>query len=192
MKNKKLITYDIIIFSKMIPLSGSIMGMDLGNKRIGISISNTERTVSISYDTILRTKLSKDINIINKVVMENNIVAIIVGLPLNIYGKSGKQSQSIRRLAEEINNNIMLPLLFWDERYSTLAVEKIMLNEGKLLRNKRKLHVDKFAATWILEGAIQTLKKQLSQEMLLEIQNDMKHKQKKLEMKIIKIHFLLL
>ena len=52
----------------------------------------------------------------------------------------------------------MLPLLFWDERYSTLAVEKIMLNKGKLLRNKRKLHVDKFAATWILEGAIQTLK----------------------------------
>ena len=142
----------------MIPQSGSIMGMDLGSKRIGIAISNENRTVSISYDTILRTKLSKDINIINKVVMENNIVAIIVGLPLNIYGKSGKQSQSIRRLAEEINNNIMLPLLFWDERYSTLAIEKIMLNEGKLLRNKRKLHIDKSAATWILEGAIQTLK----------------------------------
>ena len=82
MKNKKLITYDIIIFSKMIPLSGSIMGMDLGNKRIGVSISNTDRTVSISYDTILRTKLSKDINIINKVVMENNIVAIKYEAPL--------------------------------------------------------------------------------------------------------------
>ena len=158
MKNKKLITFDIIIFSKMIPLSGSIMGMDLGNKRVGISISNADRTVSISYDTILRTKLSKDINIINKVVMENNIVAIIVGLPLNIDGKAGKQSQSIRRLAEEINNNLMLPLLFWDERYSTVAVERIMLNEGNLPRNKRKLHVDKSAATWILEGAIQTLK----------------------------------
>ena len=52
----------------------------------------------------------------------------------------------------------MLPLLFWDERYSTVAVERIMLNEGNLPRNKRKLHVDKSAATWILEGAIQTLK----------------------------------
>ena len=81
-----------------------------------------------------------------------------MGLPLNIDGKAGKQSQSIRRLAEEINNNLMLPLLFWDERYSTVAVERIMLNEGNLPRNKRKLHVDKSAATWILEGAIQTLK----------------------------------
>ena len=57
-----------------------------------------------------------------------------------------------------INNNIMLPLLFWDERYSTVAIEKRMINEGNISRNKRKLHIDKSAATWILEGAIQTLK----------------------------------
>jgi len=158
MKNKKLSTYNIIIFSKMIPQSGSIMGMDLGSKRIGIAISNENRTVSISYDTVLRTKLSKDIFTINNIVSENNIVAIIVGLPLNIDGKAGKKSQSIRRLAEEINNNLMLPILFWDERYSTIAVEKRMINEGNISRNKRKLHIDKSAATWILEGAIQTLK----------------------------------
>ena len=62
------------------------------------------------------------------------------------------------KIAEEINNNLMLPILFWDERYSTIAVEKRMINEGNISRNKRKLHIDKSAATWILEGAIQTLK----------------------------------
>ena len=159
MSNKNLITYDISIFTKIIPELGSLLGLDLGDKKIGISISNDTRTLAISYDTIFRTKLSEDIEILKKIVLDNKIVAIVIGIPLNLEGKKGKKAQSIRRISQEINKTLMLPLLFWDERYSTVAVEKKMIIEGNISRKKRKLSIDKSAATWILEGAIERIKK---------------------------------
>ena len=98
-------------------------------------------------------------SILKKIVLDNKIVAIVIGIPLNLEGKKGKKAQSIRRISQEINKTLMLPLLFWDERYSTVAVEKKMIIEGNISRKKRKLSIDKSAATWILEGAIERIKK---------------------------------
>ena len=155
---KNLINLDINEFVKQIPAIGSILCLDLGEKRIGIAISDYDRSISISMKHIDRKKLVKDIQIISNIIDENNITSIIVGRPLNIDGKPGKKSQAIRRLAEEINKTLKLPLLLWDERFSSHAVEKIMINEINVSRNKRKELIDSSAACWILEGALERMK----------------------------------
>jgi len=155
---KKLITINIEEFASMIPDSGSILGLDLGNKRIGIAICNDSRSIATSLKTLNRGKLKDDINIMKTIILENKISSIVVGRPVNMDGNSGKKSQSIRRLTEEINKVLNLPILLWDERFSTNAVEKIIISELNLSRKKREKIIDSSAACWILDGAIKTLK----------------------------------
>ena len=104
-----------------------------------------------------RGKLTNDVLIINNIISENDISAVIVGRPLNKDGNPGKKSQSIRRLAEEINKTLKLPLLLWDERFSSQAVEKMMINDIDLSRNNRKKILDASAACWILDGALKRM-----------------------------------
>ena len=154
---RKLITLDIKVFSSMIPISGSILGLDLGEKRIGLAICNNTRSIATSLKTLNRRKLLEDINIIKNIIVENDISSIVVGRPVNLDGKPGKKSQSIRRLSEEINKSLILPLLLWDERFSTNAVEKLLISELNLSRKKRQKIIDSSAACWILDGAIKSL-----------------------------------
>ncbi len=154
---RKLITLDIKEFSSMIPISGSILGLDLGEKRIGLAICNNTRSIATSLKTLNRRKLLEDINIIKNIIVENDISSIVVGRPVNLDGKPGKKSQSIRRLSEEINKSLILPLLLWDERFSTNAVEKLLISELNLSRKKRQKIIDSSAACWILDGAIKSL-----------------------------------
>ena len=125
---KKLITYNIDEFTNLIPNIGCILGLDLGDKRIGVAISDRNRSFATSLNNIERNKLIDDISIIKTIISENDISAIIVGRPVNLNGKPGKKAQSIRRLAEEINKALQLPLLFWDERFSSQAVENCALD----------------------------------------------------------------
>ena len=155
---RKLITIDIIEFFHMIPDSGSILCLDLGDKRIGLAICNDTRSISTSLKTLERSKLLNDISLIKNIISENSITSIVVGRPVNLDGKPGKKSQSIRRLSEEINKSLNLPLLLWDERFSTQAVEKVRINELTLSRKKRQKIIDSSAACWILDGAIKALK----------------------------------
>jgi putative Holliday junction resolvase len=155
---RKLITIDITEFFHMIPDSGSILCLDLGDKRIGLAICNDTRSISTSLKTLERSKLLNDISLIKNIISENSITSIVVGRPVNLDGKPGKKSQSIRRLSEEINKSLNLPLLLWDERFSTQAVEKVLINELNLSRKKRQKIIDSSAACWILDGAIKALK----------------------------------
>tara|TARA_B110000240_G_C13078267_1_gene274701 strand:- start:9 stop:515 length:507 start_codon:yes stop_codon:yes gene_type:complete len=155
---RKLITIDIKEFFHMIPDSGSILCLDLGNKRIGLAICNNTRSISTSLKTLERGKLLNDIILIKNILLENSITSMVVGRPVNLDGKPGKKSQSIRRLSEEINKSLNLPLLLWDERFSTQAVEKVLINELNLSRKKRQKIIDSSAACWILDGAIKALK----------------------------------
>ena len=155
---RKLITIDIIEFFHMIPDSGSILCLDLGDKRIGLAICNDTRSISTSLKTLERSKLLNDISLIKNIISENSITSIVVGRPVNLDGKPGKKSQSIRRLSEEINKSLNLPLLLWDERFSTQAVEKVLINELNLSRKKRQKIIDSSAACWILDGATKALK----------------------------------
>ncbi len=154
---KKLINLNIDEFMNKIPKVGCILGLDLGEKRIGIAISDVNRSFSTSVKVINRGKLTNDVLIINNIISENDISAVIVGRPLNQDGNPGKKSQSIRRLAEEINKTLKLPLLLWDERFSSQAVEKMMINDIDLSRNNRKKILDTSAACWILDGALKRM-----------------------------------
>lgn len=154
---KKLINLNIDEFMNKIPEVGCILGLDLGEKRIGIAISDVNRSFATSVKVINRGKLTNDVLIINNIISENDISAVIVGRPLNKDGNPGKKSQSIRRLAEEINKTLKLPLLFWDERFSSQAVEKMMINDIDLSRNNRKKILDASAACWILDGALKRM-----------------------------------
>ena len=154
----KQIVYNIKDYIDLIPQKGSILCLDIGNKTIGLAVCDLNRTISQNLRTIFRTKLSKDLNTISNIVTEYEITSIIVGLPLDINGKLNRKSQSIIRLTKEINSHIKLPVLLWDERNSTNAVEKFFINEVDLSRQKRKKVIDSAAANWILDGVIKLLK----------------------------------
>jgi len=153
----KLITYNIIDYTNIIPNKGSILCLDIGSKTIGLSICDSDRSIASNLKTIIRTKLNNDIKTIKNIILDYQVKSMVVGLPLNLKGKLNKKSQSIIRLTKEINLDIKLPILLKDERNSTNAVEKFFIDDVDLSRKKRKKVIDSSAATWILEGVIKSL-----------------------------------
>ena len=153
----KLITYNIIDYTNIIPNKGSILCLDIRSKTIGLSICDSDRNIASNLKTIIRTKLNNDIKTIKNIILDYQVKSMVVGLPLNLKGKLNKKSQSIIRLTKEINLDIKLPILLKDERNSTNAVEKFFIDDVDLSRKKRKKVIDSSAATWILEGVIKSL-----------------------------------
>ena len=154
----KQIVYNIKDFINLIPAKGRILCLDIGEKTIGLSKCDVNRTIAQNLNTIFRTRFAKDVESLRKIIDENDIKCLVVGLPLDINGKLNKKSQSIIRITKEINSYIKLPVLMWDERNSTKAVEKFLINEVNLSRNKRKELIDSSAASWVLDGVLKLLK----------------------------------
>ena len=141
-----------------IPAAGRIMALDLGTKTIGVAISDGMRYSASPLETIKRTKFTKDAERIDQLISENQIVAIILGLPLNMDGSEGPRVQSTRAFARSLAQRINLPIAFWDERLSTSAVTRMMI-EADLRRDRRAEVVDKLAASYILQGALDRLRR---------------------------------
>lgn len=139
-----------------IPPIGKIMCLDLGTKTIGVAISDGMRYSATPLETIKRTKFTQDAERIIQLVAENQVVAIILGLPLNMDGSEGPRVQSTRAFARNLAPKIDLPIAFWDERLSTSAVTRMMI-EADLRRDRRAEVVDKLAASYILQGALDRL-----------------------------------
>ena len=139
-----------------IPATGRIMGLDLGTKTIGVAISDGMRYSATPLETIRRTKFTADAIRLDQLIAQNAIVAIILGLPLNMDGSEGPRVQSTRAFARSLAQRITLPIAFWDERLSTSAVTRMMI-EADLRRDRRAEVVDKLAASYILQGAIDAL-----------------------------------
>lgn len=140
-----------------IPPSGKILGLDLGTKTIGVAISDGMRYSASPLETIKRTKFTQDAERIIGLIAENQAVAIILGLPLNMDGSEGPRVQSTRAFARNLVPKIDLPIAFWDERLSTSAVTRMMI-EADLRRDRRAEVVDKLAASYILQGALDRLR----------------------------------
>ena len=128
-----------------------IMGIDLGSKRIGIAISDEMCWTAQGIKVIKRVGINRDIEEIIKLVKEYSIDEIVVGLPVNMNGTIGKQAESVLIFVERLKSKINIPVATWDERLSTVAVTRVLL-EGNVKRNKRKEVVDKMAAVYILQG----------------------------------------
>src|SRR3982751_3807304 len=140
-----------------LPASGKLLGLDLGTKTIGVAISDGMRYSATPLETIHRTKFTADAARLLGLIDENEAVAIVLGLPLNMDGSEGPRVQSTRAFARSLKAKLPLPLLFWDERLSTAAVDR-MLIEGGTRRDRRAEVVDKLAAAYILQGFLDRLR----------------------------------
>ncbi len=133
-----------------------ILGLDVGAKTIGLALSDVSRTIASPHATIRRRRFRDDLVALKRVIAAQNVGGLVVGLPVNMNGSEGPRCQSVRQFAANLLAEIDRPLAFWDERLSTLAVERAML-DADLSRRRRGQIVDKLAAAYILQGALDSL-----------------------------------
>jgi putative Holliday junction resolvase len=140
-----------------LPPSGALLGLDVGTKTIGIAISDPGRRVASPLETIHRTKFSADALRLETVIDERRVVGFVIGLPVALDGSEGPRCQSVRQFAANLMARRDLPTLLWDERFSTAAVERFLVDEADMSRKRRAEVVDKMAAAYILQGALDAL-----------------------------------
>ena len=133
-----------------------LIGLDLGSKRIGISICDEKQLIATPLKTINRSSLEKLIDELKIVISENNIKGIIIGNPLNMDGSSGRSAQSVKDTSENIQKNINIPICLWDERLSTVGAFNLS-SQLDVNISKREKKIDENAAAFILQGAIDFL-----------------------------------
>lgn len=147
---------DLPAFAAALPAHGAVLGLDPGEKRIGVAVSDTGRMIASSLGTVTRKKFSLDAEAILKFYDERQCAGFIVGLPLNMDGSSGPSAQAARAFARNLLGVRDAPLLLWDERLSTAAVTRTLI-EGDASRRRRGEVVDKMAAAYMLQGAIDAM-----------------------------------
>ena len=135
--------------------SGRLGGLDVGTKTIGLATCDATWSFATAAKTIRRTKFGADLEALRAFIAANRIAGLIVGLPLNLDGSDSSRTQSVRAFARNLAV-LDLPLLLWDERWSTVAVERTMI-EADMSRAKRAAKIDSHAAAHILQGAIDAL-----------------------------------
>jgi len=134
-----------------------LMGLDLGLKTIGLALSDVSLMIASPLGTIKRTKFTHDAATLEALVDEHDVGGFVIGLPINMDGSEGPRCQSTRQFAINLLERRDIPLAFWDERLSTVAVERILIEEIDMTRKRRAKVIDKAAATYILQGALDAL-----------------------------------
>ena len=132
------------------------MGLDVGDRTIGVSLSDRTWKISTPLQTIERRGTTKDIEVISQLVKAHHIVGIVAGFPLNMTGEEGPQAHKVRVFAQALAESLSLPVVLWDERWSTMAASRALL-EADLSRKKRSKVIDKVAAGYILQGVLDAL-----------------------------------
>ncbi|HEY4941940.1 MAG TPA: Holliday junction resolvase RuvX [Rhizomicrobium sp.] len=148
---------DITALRVALAPNARLIGLDLGEKTIGIALSDTRLTVATPMETFRRGKFSVDVVKLDKIIAEQNVGGLVVGLPLNMDGSDGPSAQSARAFARNFAARSALPVLLWDERLSTAAVTRTLL-DADASRKRRGEVVDKMAAAYILQGALDRLR----------------------------------
>ncbi|MEQ9554699.1 MAG: Holliday junction resolvase RuvX [Rhodospirillales bacterium] len=133
---------------------GRVMGLDLGSKTIGLALSDVMRTIATPYDTIRRTKFTADAQALLAAIDAQEVRGLVIGLPVSMDGTEGPRCQSTRQFAANLLEKRDLPVAFWDERLSTVAVERMLVDDVDMTRARRGQVVDKLAAAYILQGAL--------------------------------------
>ena len=133
-----------------------LIGLDLGSKRIGVSICDEKQLIATPLKTITRNTLNELISDLKVIIDENNIKGIIIGNPLNMDGSSGRSAQSVKDTSKKIGENINIPICLWDERLSTVGAFNLS-SQLDINVSKREKKIDENAAAFILQGAIDFL-----------------------------------
>jgi putative Holliday junction resolvase len=141
-----------------LPRGGRLLGLDLGSKTIGLAVSDGALMVASPIETIQRTKFTADAQKLLAVVDGRQVAGLVLGLPVNMDGSEGPRCQSTRQFARNLLALRDLPVAFWDERLSTAAVQRAMI-DADLTRAKRAKVVDQMAAGYILQGALDFLRR---------------------------------
>ena len=134
------------------------MGLDLGENTIGVAVSDTSRMIASPLQLIRKVKFSQDAEQLIKLMNGRNVSALVIGLPLNMDGSEGPRAQSCRAFARNLERLRPVNVAFQDERLSTTAVERFLIDELDLSRKRRADVVDRTAAAWILQGALDRLR----------------------------------
>lgn len=128
-----------------------IIGLDLGKKRIGVAISDELGITAQALTTIARGSFADDCSTLKELVQSNGVEEIVVGLPLHMSGQLGQSGEECMAYGKKLEKRLGINVVFWDERLSTVAAEKSLL-EGDIRRNRRRRVIDQIAACWILGG----------------------------------------
>jgi len=144
---------ELVAFIEGLAPRARLMGLDLGTKTIGLALSDVERRIATPLETIKRVKFTPDVERIKDLVARYEVGGLVFGLPLNMDGTEGPRSQATRAFVRNLKPLLPLPVLFWDERMSTMVVTRTLL-DADASRAKRADAVDKMAAAYILQGAL--------------------------------------
>lgn len=142
----------------LLPPRGSLLGLDLGTKTIGVATSDPDRRLAAPVETIARQRFESDARRLLQLAAERAAVGFVLGLPINMDGSEGPRAQSTRAFARNLTRLTPLPVALWDERLSTAAVERALI-AADASRAKRKAVIDQHAATYILQGALDRLRR---------------------------------
>lgn len=148
---------DLIALARSAGRHGRLLGLDLGEKTIGLALSDVARLIASPLETIRRTKFTEDAQKLLALAQKNGVTGLVIGLPLNMDGTEGPSAQSARAFARNLSKLSPLKVAFWDERLSTIAVTRTLL-EADTSRRRRAELVDKMAASYILQGALDWLR----------------------------------
>lgn len=145
-------------FKTGLPVRKAVLGIDYGSKRMGLAVSDLSCTIAMPYKILYRREISADMAELRKIMAEKEIGAVVMGLPLQMNGKEGEIAAEVRKFAAILEENFKFPVLLWDERLSSSAMENFLIKEADLSRKKRAKVLDASAAAYILQGALDALK----------------------------------
>lgn len=151
-----LLTTDAAAFAEALPGLGRLLALDIGTKTIGLATASADWRFATARETLKRTKPSADVEALKLLAAKEEIRGLVIGLPLSMDGGDSERTQSVRAQARNLSKALGLPILLWDERWSTAAVERALI-AADVSRAKRAERVDALAAAHILEGALARL-----------------------------------
>ena len=149
---------DLTDLPALLAPTAPVAGLDLGDKTIGVAVSDATRSVASPLALIRRTKFTEDARQLFELMGSRGAQGLVIGLPVNMDGTEGPRCQSARAFARNLLRLKDLPIAFWDERMSSMAVNRMLIGEADLTRGKRAGVVDRAAAGWILQGALDRLR----------------------------------
>ncbi len=149
---------DIIALADRLAEGERLLGLDVGAKTVGLALSDRGLTVASPLETLRRGNLADDVAALGDLCQARTVGGLVVGLPVNMDGSEGPRCQSVRQFVANLaERGLDLPAAFWDERLSTAAVERLLIAEADMTRKRRGQVVDKMAAAYILQGALDAL-----------------------------------
>lgn len=145
-------------FKSLLVPNRPVLALDIGSKTIGVASSDALLMIATPLKTIFRTSFLRDMQELASFIKERDACGLISGLPLEMTGKEGERAKITRQIGDRIAESQNLPIFYWDERFSSIAVERIMIEQADLSRKKRKQAIDRSAAAYILQGFLDALK----------------------------------